>query len=336
MRCLKVPKSRGEEVRKKLLDADILDNRYRIGHEDGHLLIPIKKKIPEGSVDYKFVDRELVEREMEIGDYRNIVDIPERLRDELPASYDIIGDIVVLKIPDTLHRYRREIGNAIIESQKKVITVLEDKGVTGDFRVRDVEHIAGTPKTNTIYREHGMELEVDIADTYFSPRLATERWRVMQRTGDGETVLDMFAGVGPYSILIARNVKIEKVHGIDINPVAVKLLEKNAVRNGVSHLVEAHLGDARDIAPRIDADRVIMNLPHSSFEFLRYALESIRGQGVIHYYEILSSDEIEHRARSLVDDIYKFGYKAEVEEQRVVRTYSASEVHTVYDIMLYV
>ncbi len=335
MRCLKVPKSRGEEVRKKLLDADLLDNRYRIGNEDDHLLIPVKKKIAEGSVDYKLVDRELVEREMEIGDYRNIVDIPEPLRDELPASYDIIGDIVVLKIPDSLHGYRREIGNAIIESQKKVITVLEDKGVTGDFRVRDVEHIAGIPKTVTLHREHGMELMVDVANTYFSPRLATERWRVVRQVSPGETVLDMFAGVGPYSILIARNVKIEKIHGIDINPRAVELLEKNAHRNNVSHLVEAHLGDARDKAPRIDADRVIMNLPHSAMEFLTHALKSIRGQGVIHYYEILSSDEIEHRGRSLVVDIDRYGYEAEIEVQRVVRTYSASEVHTAYDIKVY-
>ncbi len=332
MRCLKVPKTEGEEVRKKLLDADLLDNRYRIGKENDHLLIPVDEKIPEGFIDHEFVERKLIKREMEIGDYRNIIKVPESLRDELPASYDIIGDIVVLKIPETLHRYRREIGDAIIQSQKKVNTVLEDKGVTGDFRVRDVEYIAGTQKTNTIYKEHGMELEVDIANTYFSPRLATERLRVAEKAKEDETVLDMFAGVGPYSILIAKNVRIEKVHGIDINPVAVELLEKNAERNGVSNLVEAHLGDARNIAPGLEVDRVIMNLPHSAWEFLESALASLNDEGALHYYEIIPTDLIDRRPKELLERIKELGWKAQLEEKRMVRTYSAAEVHNAYDI----
>ncbi len=332
MLCLKVPKTEGEEVRKKLLDAGIMDNRYKIGTEVDCLLFPLKGELPEELNEYPRVQRELEERTLEVGDYRGSVDIPEELKDELPTSYDMIGSIAVIKIPEELSEYKKVIGRAVLKTHKKITTVMDDKGVTGDFRIRDVELIAGEPETRTVHREYGIELEVDVAKTYFSPRLATERWRIVNEVREGEVVLDMFAGVGPFSILIAKHVKVKHVHAVDINPIAIELLVANAERNGVAAVVEAHLGDAGELSPRSKSDRVIMNLPHSAGDYIEPAVKSLKNGGVIHYYEILPEEKVEQRVQELIEEFKNLGKNAEIIERRLVRTYSPTDVHMAFDI----
>ncbi len=330
MLCLKVPKNEGEKVRQILLDENLLDKRFKIRGENDHIIMPLKEK-PEDDMDYPVIERELEKREDQEGDYTNLIDIPDELRQELPSSYEIIGDIAVLKIPDELQTYKKQVGQAIIEAHKNVNTVLEDKGVTGEYRIREVELLAGEDKRKTIHREYGAEFEIDISKAYFSPRLATERWRVVQEVQPRETVFDMFAGVGPYSILIAKNVDVKQIHSVDINPTAYELLEKNIKRNKLERKITPYLGDAREFAGKVKADRIIMNLPHSAGEFIEHALKAIK-DGIIHYYEILPYDEIEDRKRELIDEIEQIGFTAKIEGTKEVRTYSAEQAHMVFDI----
>lgn len=332
MLCLKVHKTLGEEVRKKLLDEGLLKKGVKIGSEGEYLLIPIKDET-RAEWDHPIVDRDLEFIEEDISDYTEIVDISGDLEKFLPSSYEIIGDIAVIKIPDELDGYKADIGGAVIKAHKNVNTVLQDKGVKGDHRVRDVSVIAGEKKTISVHKEYGAEFEVDIAEAYFSPRLATERWRVVNEVKSGERVLDMFAGVGPYSVLIAKNVDVEVVHAVDINPKAVELLEKNVVRNKVKDSIKVWEGDAADIAGGLDVDRVIMNLPHSSREFIEPALKSL-DEGVIHYYEILPYEEIEGAKKDILDDINENGRTGKIMLEREVRTYSATDVHVAFDIFI--
>lgn len=330
MLCLKVPRTEGEEVRKKLLDTGLLDTDYRIERENDHLLIPVKG-VPEELEEYETLHRALDKRDKEIGDYRQLVELTDDLKDLLPSSYDIVGDIVLIKIPDELEEYRNEIGEALIRSHKKVKTVLEDKGVIGDFRVRDVEFVAGDEKTITLYREHGIELVIDVAESYFSPRLATERLRILDKVRKDDVILDMFAGVGPFGILLAKKGGVKRVHCIDINPRAIELLKENIELNGVGDRVKAHLGDAAEVGPSLDANRVIMNLPHSARDYIEHALASIRSSGTIHYYEILQRDDIHQRPKDIVEEIRNTGRRCVLSESRMVRTYSSSMVHMAYD-----
>ncbi|MFO7991085.1 MAG: class I SAM-dependent methyltransferase family protein [Thermoplasmata archaeon] len=332
MLCLKVHKSLGEEVRKKLLDAGMLEKGVKIGSEGEYLLIPVKSDTPD-DLDFPLVERDLETFEEDVSDYTKVIHIPDELEDLLPSSFEIIGDIAVIKIPDELEGYEADIGEAIIEAHKNVNTVLEDKGVKGDYRVREVSVIAGEEKTSTVHKEYGAEFEIDIAEAYFSPRLATERWRVVNEVKSGERVLDMFAGVGPYSILIGKYVDVEVVHAVDINPKAVELLKKNVLKNKVQDKINVWEGDAADIAGQLDVDRIIMNLPHSSREFVGPALESL-DKGVIHYYEILPYKDIEKVKMDLLDDIDENGKKGRIIFEREVRTYSATDVHMAFDIFI--
>ncbi|MBC7131236.1 50S ribosomal protein L11 methyltransferase, partial [Candidatus Bathyarchaeota archaeon] len=134
---------------------------------------------------------------------------------------------------------------------------------------------------------------VDLAKAYFSPRLAYEHNRVAQLVKEGETVIDMFAGVGPFAIMIAKTHANVKVYAIDINPEAVALLERNIRLNRVDAKVYPFQGDAREIINKRlagTADRVIMNLPEKAIEFVDAACKALKPEGgIIHFYSFATA-----------------------------------------------
>jgi len=336
MDCLKVPKSKGEQIRKDLMDKDLLFQEGKIESNDDYIFIPLK--VSESPIfeelGFEIVDRDIDKREDTERDFKNLIDVPSELERFIPSSYDIIGDIALVKIPEEVEDYKYQIGEAILQVHKNLKTVLEDMGVYGEYRTRSVQYLAGEKKTETLYREHGAELEVDVGEVYFSPRLATERWRIVKKVQDGESVLDMFAGVGPYTVLIGRNVDVDHIHSIDLNPKAIYYLRRNVERNDIDDFVTIYEGDSREIAPDLSTDRIIMNLPHSSINFLKPALSALDGSGTIHYYEIIEEKEMEDNFKTVLNKIEKTGYSPKILEKRAVRTYSASKVHMAYDILV--
>ena len=199
------------------------------------------------------------------------------------VSFDIVGDIAVVKYRED--EDIQEIADNILQKHKNIRNVAVDYGVYGEERIRKIELIRGD-STETIHKEFGIRIKIDISKVYFSPRLATERWRVVQRVKDGETIYDMFAGCGPFSIMIAKYRKV-RIFASDINKYAILYLIENIKLNRVKNIYPL-LGDAKIISGKIPkVDRIIMNLPHSSREFIPYALQAIKRGGEIHYYEIL-------------------------------------------------
>jgi tRNA (guanine37-N1)-methyltransferase len=228
------------------------------------------------------------------------------LLSSLPRSFDVVGDITVLQLDSDLATYEVSIAEAIMEVHPNVRAVFAKSGeVSGTGRIRPLRYIAGENRTQTIHKEHGCLFNVDLSKVFFSPRLSTEHQRVAQLVDDGERVVDMFAGVGPFSVLIAKRVGDVGVEAIDANPQAIELVRENARANKVESKVHAHLGDARDIIRENFthvASRVIMNHPSASKDFIKAACDALRPTGgVIHYYtfagsnwETDSRNEIEH------------------------------------------
>src|SRR6266852_2812203 len=119
--------------------------------------------------------------------------------------------------------------------------------VSGAERIMPLRYIAGENRTYTVHREHGCSFKVDLSKVFFSPRLSAEHQRIAHLVDKGERVVDMFTGVGPFAILIAKRVGDVRVEAIDANPQAIELVRENLRLNKVESKVHAHLGDARNI-----------------------------------------------------------------------------------------
>ena len=205
-------------------------------------------------------------------------------------SYDIIGDVAIMCLPERLRKHRAEVAAAIMNVHRNVKTVFCQVGsVKGDFRTRALEHLAGENKTVTVHAESGCKFLVDVKECYFSPRLSYEHMRVAEQVKKGEIVVNMFAGVGCFSILIAKYVEASRVYSIDINSTAVQFMRQNIRVNGVYGRVVPIIGDAKEVIKAglfNSATRVLMPLPEKAFEYLPYALLTLKkGGGWIHYYD---------------------------------------------------
>ncbi len=235
------------------------------------------------------------------------------------ASFDIVGDIAVIKYREGIDYMK--VAEEIVKRHKNIKNVAVDYGVEGNYRIRKIKLILGNT-TETIHREFGIKIKVDISKVYFSPRLATERWRVVEDVKDGETIFDMFTGCGPFSIIIAKYREVQ-IYSCDINPYAIEYLKENIKLNKVRGITPI-LGDSKKIIENIpEVDRIIMNLPHASYEYLPQAVKKIKKGGKINYYEIL--DKENKREEDLYALMENLGRKIIIENSHIVHEYSSSK-----------
>ena len=304
--CLKVPKKLGEEAIQLVAELGLFNRKLQIHQTDKSLCIPLtiepslailntfKKKLSLFTIlVHNFDTRE--KQHLLPTDF--LADkLPPNLLLLVPHAIDFIGNIAIVEIPKELEDYKTLIGEAILKTHKQTNTVLAKSGaVQGVYRLRDLELIAGVNKTTTIYKEYGYTYYVDVAKAYFSPRLSSEHNRVASKVNNGETVVDLFAGVGPFAIPIVKNNENVRVYAIDVNPNAVFFLKQNIAVNRAETQIVPILGDARQVVKNQlsqKADRVIMNLPETALEFVDVACEAIKHEGgIIHYYCFVNTSE---------------------------------------------
>lgn len=327
--CLEVPVGQGEEVRRRLLAVDRLRKPLRIQRESNRLFLPITEPVDLG---FPVREREFREGYAPVRRWQDLAKVPKALRSLLPTSLDVIGSIAILRIADELRDSEGAIGEAILRWNPKIRTVAVDEGVGGEFRVRDLRVAAGEATFETVHTEYGLRYAVDVSKVYFSPRLGTERRRVAEQVRPGETVADLFAGAGPFAILIAKRARPAAVHAVDSNEIAVRYLIKN-VRANRAPLVEAHLADARSALAKLGpVDRIVMDLPHTAHEFLVDTFRAVKAGGTVHYYAILSLAEAQaHR-----EEIGVLGRDARrsvaIAGTKEVRGYSPARKHWAYDL----
>lgn len=327
--CVVVPKKKAEPVRRRLMSKGMLRKELRIRSDAHQVYLPVSQRADLG---YPVEERDFEEVDEPITDFRVLVDVPEELRDHLPSSYDVLGSIAIVKISDEVLPFAHEIGRAIIGTQKSVRTVCLDVGVMDEFRTRGVKVVAGEKAMETVHREFGLVLKMDVSKVFFSPRLATERGIVAGQVLPGEVVIDMFAGVGPFSMMIAKTRAPKVIYAIDANPDAIRYLNENIALNKVD-CVTPILGDAREkVAGLGPADRIIMNLPHSAHEFLPEALSELRPGGIIHFYEIMEVEDLEDRMDDISSIAVKEGRVLKLLARRKVKSYSPSMDFYAFDL----
>jgi tRNA (guanine37-N1)-methyltransferase len=294
--CIRVPAQRGEEVRRELIEEGTLDLSLKVRREGSTLLLPVTEH------------RESAER----CDFE-----PQPGRQVLPR-HELVGGIAIMQDCDPAGAVN------ILSSRPSLHTVLcASSEVSGEYRTRTFEVLAGIPTTRTDVIEYGHRFTVDLSTAYFSARLSSERQRILERVGDHEAVLDMFAGVGPFAITLAARAAL--VVASDINPQAIMLMLANLAQNHTKNVLPV-LADAHhlpDILPW-QFDRIVMNLPLSGGAFLSEGFRLCKPGGTIHYYSLVSR-EGEHK-----DCIHELG--GEIITERMVRSYSPGQWHAVYDV----
>ncbi|HKM59710.1 MAG TPA: class I SAM-dependent methyltransferase family protein [Candidatus Bathyarchaeia archaeon] len=278
-----------------------------------------------------------------------------RLKDKLPLnfqseelkhtynSFDIIGDIAILKAANDNVANAEAVAKQILAVHRRVKTVFWQTGpILGDFRVRELKLAAGDGRTTTRYKESSCVFAVDVEKCYFSPRLSHERARIAALVKNGETVVNMFAGVGCFSVIIAKNVLQTKVYSIDVNPAAFRYMEENVRINRVYSTVIPLLGDSKDVIIsqlQGKADRVLMPLPEKALEYLPYAISALKlSGGWIHLYDFQhaagNENPVDKTKLNVAQKLGSLGVGYSFVFSRVVRSTGPNWYQTVLDIQV--
>lgn len=327
---IKVPVKEAEKVKNELLASGVFYKGMKVKRGKDYVIFPLRREVDLG------IGYELVEEDFESEHRKTFKDylrgfLSDSDLQKVHRSFDIIGDLAIIMIPPELNEYERDIAESLAKAHKNIRGVFKKAGpIKGESRTRELIHLWGRESTVTLHREHGCLYKVDIARVYFSPRLAYERMRILEQVKNGEMIVDFFAGIGPFSVLIGKRRRV-KVCAIDSNPAAYELLKENILLNKVVDRVIPILGDCREVSPE-KADRVIMNLPMHSHEFLDLAFKVVK-KGMIHFYTISAEENLYKSREKLVQEIAdELGRNVHILNRRVVRNYSPRRYHIVLDI----
>jgi tRNA (guanine37-N1)-methyltransferase len=251
---------------------------------------------------------------------------------------DIIGDIAIVKLPKALEARGNEMGELLLERLSVEAVYRQTTPAARGTKVRGLEWLAGREETETCYRESGCVFRLDVSKVYFSPRLSNERVRIAKLVKPGEVIVNMFAGVGTFSIVIAKNSKAALVYSIDKSSDAFRYMEENVRINGLAGRIIAMEGDARKEAPGLRglADRVLMPLPELALEYIPDTVFCLKERGMVHVY-IHQKAPSRSSAMSIaegiaVEGIATAGARAISSRARIVRSVGRHLFQVVVDI----
>ena len=355
-----------KSIKIKFKNVQIINQKYEILNENESILFPLVddqellgnlSDFIENFFFFKFVFRKGVPNLNY--KYRSLQEalkskIPEIYIDSIPQSYDIIGNIATIEfaascLSNSIEHimYKRIIANAIIDVNKNVKSVFEKKSeIKGTYRLRELALLAGENKSETNHRENDCVFKLDVKKTYFSPRLVFERRRISTlEMIENEIIVDMFSGVGPFSIQIANHNKV-KIYAFDINPMAYQYLKENIKLNklkgkiiphniNIEHLTELQSQIGKDLHNK--ADRIIMNLPEKAFDFIDITCYLMKKSGgILHFYRFSEKPNPIEKAKKLLKTKFEsLNWKIEKTlNSKVVKSYSPKEELIVLDLYL--
>lgn len=307
-----------QQVKRYLVEHDLFDKRYSIKRENGKITFPVTREFsPPFDFDVDFEDVEGDERAQaqSLRDAMKSI-LTKEEQEEFIGSYDIVGNIAIVEIPDTLLLKEQLIAEKVMSVNKTVKTVLKKVGGhVGEYRTQQMQYLAGEDTRETTVTENGIKLRVNVETAYYSIRMATERKRILQQIGAGEHILCLFSGVGPYPITFSARSNAAVIVGVEMNPAAHELAMENAAKNRCAN-VRLICGDAHEIIPRFAAagerfDRVTMPLPHTADDFLDDVFTVLNKVAVIHFYTFLPDGEFNKAIPKLRDIAQRHHYSLE-------------------------
>lgn len=259
--------------------------------------------------------------------------LPSALLASVPDKWEQLGDVLVLRLPDALRPHASDVAAAFADVLA-VKSVLDDReGVAGEYREMRAAPLWGSDTIAT-HVENGVTFRFDASRIMFSSGNVAERARAAALPAKGETVVDMFAGVGYFAIPLAVHARPARVVAIEKSPLAYRYLVENAERNGVADIVECWHGDNREYQPEGIADRVLMGYFPGTSAFLPKALRLLKPEGgVIHYHDTAHERTWrEELTRAALDAARGCGVAVRIADARVVKSHSPGVVHAVLEL----
>lgn len=184
--------------------------------------------------------------------------IKELLKDKLtqkelslvPSSFDIVGSILIFsEFPEELIKKEKIIAEAFLKELKNIKTICKKTKVySGIYRTPKLKIITGEKTKETIHKENGVLLKLDVEKVYFSTRLSNERLRIAKLVQPEEEILVMFSGCGVYPCVISKNSHAKHIYGIEINPIGHKYAQENLKLNKIKN-IELYCGDVKRVLP---------------------------------------------------------------------------------------
>lgn len=256
--------------------------------------------------------------------------LPAGLVERAPEGWELLGDVLVLRLDDGLIPHASVVASAYAEALGARCVVLDAGGVSGELREMRAKVLLGDDPVTT-HVENGVRFRLDASRLMFSSGNVHERTRIASLRVDGETVVDMFAGIGYFTLPLAVHAHPARILALEKNPIAHRYLAENVALNGVAHVVEPWLGDNRDFPHEGIAHRVLMGYFPRTEAFLPKALRLLRSEGgVLHFHNTAHAERWEGEMRAqLAEAAASRGAHVEVLEARVVKTHSPGVVHAV-------
>lgn len=263
-------------------------------------------------------------------------DLSVDLLEKLPDKWEKIGSVVIIRLPEALYGYQEVIGKAYAEVLGCSSTLNERGRISGVFREPQVELIFGSASTETVHLENGIRYKLDPQRIMFSSGNLTERQRMARIAKSNECVVDLFAGIGYFSLPLAVHSKPRRVVACEINPMAYRYLCENVMLNQVNGIVEPLCGDNRLVAPKECADRVILGYLHHPESFVPTALACLRSQvGFLHYHECVPVERIPQQPLAHVKEAaLRYDRSVELLHTEVVKSYAPGIDHVVLDVRI--
>ncbi len=341
-----VPKKSAQKLHALLLKSSLLSPLAKPVRSESGVIFPLSKKPSPAQLSAlkkisgaKLVRKKFAGREIR-PTWKEALEgkLSDKEMGFVPSSFDSLGNVAIIEVPDGLRGREKELGSALLEVNKSIKSVFMKTGAhEGIFRAEPVRLVAGKKTEFAMYKEHGCALRISLGKVFFSPRLSTERIRIAGLIRPGEKVAALFAGVGPFPIIFAKHSKMEKAVAVELNPAAVDDMNRNIIANKAQGRVEVVLGDVKELShnPKYAGqfDRAVMPLPKGGEDFLEDAIRYIKPSGgVVHYYQFVSRENpFEVPRAQIAQACARLGRKFEVLLERQVREYAPDIIQVVVD-----